>query len=85
MKERYDHRLLLKHLPSDFRSFLEHIQTLQYVDKPDYSVNNAVFTTYLCNSIYKDIFSVDVGRSVGALHETKRHPRLRSLRLGETR
>ncbi|EFX79866.1 hypothetical protein DAPPUDRAFT_52038, partial [Daphnia pulex] len=36
MKERYDHRLLLKHLPSDFRSFLEHIQSLQYVDKPDY-------------------------------------------------
>jgi tau tubulin kinase len=38
MKERYDHRLLLKHLPSDFRSFLEHIQSLQYVDKPDYLV-----------------------------------------------
>lgn len=38
MKERYDHRLLLKHLPSDFRSFLEHIQSLQYVDKPDYSM-----------------------------------------------
>lgn len=40
MKERYDHRLLLKHLPSDFRSFLEHIQSLQYVDKPDYSVSS---------------------------------------------
>ena len=39
MKERYDHRLLLKHLPSDFRSFLEHIQSLQYVDKPDYLVS----------------------------------------------
>lgn len=41
MKERYDHRLLLKHLPSDFRSFLEHIQSLQYVDKPDYVVSEA--------------------------------------------
>ena len=41
MKERYDHRLLLKHLPSDFRSFLEHIQSLQYVDKPDYSVSSS--------------------------------------------
>ena len=40
MKERYDHRLLLKHLPSDFRSFLEHIQSLQYIDKPDYTVSN---------------------------------------------
>ena len=26
MKERYDHRLLLKHLPSDFRQFLDHLQ-----------------------------------------------------------
>lgn len=26
MKEKYDHRLLLKHLPSDLRLFLEHIQ-----------------------------------------------------------
>ncbi len=40
MKERYDHRLLLKHLPSDFRSFLEHIQSLQYIDKPDYTVSS---------------------------------------------
>lgn len=26
LKEKYDHRLLLKHLPSDLRLFLEHIQ-----------------------------------------------------------
>lgn len=26
MKEKYDHRVLLKHLPSDLRVFLEHIQ-----------------------------------------------------------
>lgn len=26
MKENYDHRSLLKHLPSDIRQFLEHIQ-----------------------------------------------------------
>lgn len=36
MKERYDHRLLLKHLPADFRQFLEHIQSLTYFDTPDY-------------------------------------------------
>lgn len=28
MKENYDHRLLLKHLPSDLRQFLEHIQVI---------------------------------------------------------
>lgn len=38
MKEKYDHRLLLKHLPSDFKQFLEHIQSLNYADKPDYTV-----------------------------------------------
>jgi hypothetical protein len=35
MKEKYDHRLLLKHLPSDFKQFLEHLQALEYADKPD--------------------------------------------------
>ena len=40
MKEKYDHRLLLKHLPSEFKQFLDHIQTLQYADKPDYKVRN---------------------------------------------
>nr|CAD7425105.1 unnamed protein product [Timema monikensis] len=38
MKEKYDHRLLLKHLPSDLRQFLDHIQSLEYADKPDYAV-----------------------------------------------
>lgn len=42
MKEKYDHRLLLKHLPSDLRQFLDHIQTLTYADKPDYSVSRDV-------------------------------------------
>ncbi|XP_075218834.1 tau-tubulin kinase asator isoform X3 [Lycorma delicatula] len=38
MKEKYDHRALLKHLPSDLRLFLEHIQALEYCDKPDYQM-----------------------------------------------
>ncbi|KAK4878012.1 hypothetical protein RN001_010518 [Aquatica leii] len=38
MKEKYDHRLLLKHLPSDLKQFLDHIQTLEYADKPDYQM-----------------------------------------------
>uniref|UniRef100_A0A1B6KQV4 Protein kinase domain-containing protein n=1 Tax=Graphocephala atropunctata TaxID=36148 RepID=A0A1B6KQV4_9HEMI len=38
MKEKYDHRALLKHLPSDLRLFLEHIQSLEYSDKPDYAM-----------------------------------------------
>lgn len=43
MKEKYDHRLLLKHLPSDFRQFLEHISSLDYYDRPDYPVLAGLF------------------------------------------
>lgn len=45
MKEKYDHRLLLKHLPSDLKQFLDHIQSLEYADKPDYAVSS--FSDYL--------------------------------------
>ena len=38
MKEKFDHCLLLKHLPSEFRQFLEHLQGLEYADKPDYTM-----------------------------------------------
>lgn len=77
MKERYDHRLLLKHLPSDFRSFLEHIQSLQYVDKPDYSVSNQVSVSRWrndCNLAGGTV--IDAGRRPGALHETTRCSRM---------
>ncbi|XP_055680716.1 tau-tubulin kinase homolog Asator-like isoform X2 [Lutzomyia longipalpis] len=43
MKEKYDHRLLLKHLPSDLKQFLEHIQSLMYADKPDYTMLAGLF------------------------------------------
>ncbi|XP_045538416.1 tau-tubulin kinase 1 isoform X1 [Papilio machaon] len=38
MKEKYDYRLLLKHLPSELRQFLEHVQQLEYADTPDYTM-----------------------------------------------
>uniref|UniRef100_A0A1B6EAG9 Protein kinase domain-containing protein n=2 Tax=Clastoptera arizonana TaxID=38151 RepID=A0A1B6EAG9_9HEMI len=38
MKEKYDHKALLKHLPSDLKFFLDHIQNLQYGDRPDYNL-----------------------------------------------
>jgi len=72
MKERYDHRLLLKHLPSDFRSFLEHIQSLQYVDKPDYSVSSSSMFLFVCwffwccvdGASLRMIFVGDVGAEI---------------------
>ncbi|XP_048004002.1 tau-tubulin kinase homolog Asator, partial [Leguminivora glycinivorella] len=42
MKEKYDHRLLLKHLPSELRQFLEHVQQLEYADSPDYCMLTAL-------------------------------------------
>ena len=43
MKEKYDHTLLLKNMPSEFRTFLDHILTLEYYDKPDYSLLHNLF------------------------------------------
>ncbi|XP_057668189.1 tau-tubulin kinase homolog Asator [Diorhabda carinulata] len=43
MKEKYDHRLFLKHLPSDLKQFLDHIQSLEYSDKPDYQMLISLF------------------------------------------
>uniref|UniRef100_A0A3P8QY55 non-specific serine/threonine protein kinase n=1 Tax=Astatotilapia calliptera TaxID=8154 RepID=A0A3P8QY55_ASTCA len=43
LKETYDHRLMLKHLPSEFSTFLEHIMTLDYYTKPDYQLLMSVF------------------------------------------
>ncbi|XP_044573596.1 tau-tubulin kinase homolog Asator isoform X2 [Drosophila ananassae] len=42
-KEKYDHRILLKHLPSDLKQFLEHIQSLTYADRPDYTMLISLF------------------------------------------
>ena len=43
MKEAYDHQLLLKHLPLEFKQFLEHLQSLNYADKPDYTMLRGLF------------------------------------------
>ncbi|XP_075879278.1 tau-tubulin kinase 2 isoform X2 [Nelusetta ayraudi] len=43
LKETYDHRLMLKHLPAEFAVFLEHISSLDYFTKPDYQLLMSVF------------------------------------------
>lgn len=42
IKERYDHRMLLKHMPSEFNIFLDHVLALDYYTKPDYQVHREV-------------------------------------------
>eukprot|EP00079_Xenopus_tropicalis_P018811 XP_004921052.1 PREDICTED: tau-tubulin kinase 1-like [Xenopus tropicalis] len=48
IKEKYDHRMLLKHMPSEFHLFLEHISTLDYFTKPDYQVPHAPTGMFPC-------------------------------------
>ncbi|XP_052106929.1 uncharacterized protein LOC127739300 isoform X1 [Mytilus californianus] len=38
MKDKYDHSSLLKNMPNEFATFLEHISKLEYFDKPDYQM-----------------------------------------------
>ena len=54
LKETYDHHLMLKHLPSEFSIFLEHVLTLDYFTKPDYQVDGA-----MCTPSHRiDLFSI---------------------------
>lgn len=46
-KETYDHRLMLKHLPPEFSSFLDHILTLDYFTKPDYQASRLSSAEFL--------------------------------------
>uniref|UniRef100_A0A1A7XA46 non-specific serine/threonine protein kinase n=2 Tax=Iconisemion striatum TaxID=60296 RepID=A0A1A7XA46_9TELE len=43
IKERFDHRMLLKHMPSEFSVFLDHVLALDYYTKPDYQLLMSVF------------------------------------------
>lgn len=53
LKEAYDHHLMLKHLPSEFSVFLDHISSLDYYTKPDYQVtsNSETHSALVCSKI----------------------------------
>lgn len=52
LKETYDHRLMLKHLPSEFSTFLDHILTLDYFTKPDYEVSHILFGIFCMHCLF---------------------------------
>lgn len=52
LKETYDHRLMLKHLPSEFSTFLDHILTLDYFTKPDYQVGHLLFDIFCTHCLF---------------------------------
>ncbi|XP_052435738.1 tau-tubulin kinase 1 isoform X1 [Carassius gibelio] len=43
IKERYEHRMLLKHMPAEFHIFYDHMLDLDYHTKPDYQLLMSVF------------------------------------------
>lgn len=47
MKQSFDQNQLLKFMPREFRSFLEHIQSLTYADKPDYQYLQSLLNNYM--------------------------------------
>ncbi|CAL1544421.1 unnamed protein product [Lymnaea stagnalis] len=54
MKDNYDHTNLLKNLPSEFRPFLEHIQSLDYFDQPDYNMLTNLLDQCMRRKIVRD-------------------------------
>ncbi|KAL0809436.1 hypothetical protein ABMA28_011615 [Loxostege sticticalis] len=80
MKEKYDHRLLLKHLPSELRQFLEHVQQLEYADTPDYAMLTALLERCCKRRGVRDTDpydwekdAVSVSRTRAAVHPTPDH------------
>ncbi|CAF0841946.1 unnamed protein product [Brachionus calyciflorus] len=54
MKEKYDHTQFLKYLPSEFKTFLEHVQELKYEDKPNYDMLMDVFKSAIARKSIKE-------------------------------
>ncbi|XP_023864085.1 tau-tubulin kinase 1 isoform X1 [Salvelinus sp. IW2-2015] len=59
IKERYDHRMLLKHMPSEFHVFLDHVLGLDYFTKPDYQLLMSVFENSMKERIITENESFD--------------------------
>lgn len=56
MKEKYDHRLLLKHLPSDLRVFLEHIQVYMIEKYFTYiHIHNVRVINFFCTFCHRSL------------------------------
>ncbi|XP_075783361.1 tau-tubulin kinase 2 isoform X3 [Pelodiscus sinensis] len=72
IKERYDHRLMLKHLPQEFNIFLDHISNLDYFTKPDYQLLMSVFDNSMKTSgvIESDPFDWEKSGTDGSLTTT---------------
>ncbi|XP_048083774.1 tau-tubulin kinase 2-like [Alosa alosa] len=80
LKDTYDHRLMLKHLPAEFSIFLDHISELDYYTKPDYELLMSVFEnsmkTYAVveNDMYDwERINTDGSQAVNTTNATPQH------------
>lgn len=67
LKDTYDHRQMLKHLPAEFGVFLEHISSLDYFTKPDYQVTHIGFRAQ-CLSLMFSFSSFEPRRKDKTFH-----------------
>lgn len=65
MKEKYDHQQLLKNMPEEFRSFLEHLQTLDYLTSPNYALLHNLFEQCMHRKNIRDAEAFDWEKSYG--------------------
>lgn len=65
LKEKYDPTQFLKHLPSEFRLFLDHIQSLDYYDKPDYNMLQSLLQQCMQRKAVRDGDLYDWEKSSG--------------------
>ncbi|KAM9293984.1 tau-tubulin kinase 2 [Gastrophryne carolinensis] len=72
IKERYEHRLMLKHLPPEFYVFLDHISGLDYFTKPDYQLLLSVFDNSMksCGVVEGDPYDWEKSGMDGSLTTT---------------
>ncbi|KAL8622830.1 hypothetical protein ACOMHN_026951 [Nucella lapillus] len=65
MKEKHDHLQLLKNMPVELRSFLEHLQTLDYLTSPDYPFLHNLFEQCMRRKNIRDLDPYDWEKSHG--------------------
>ncbi|XP_074662887.1 uncharacterized protein LOC141915300 [Tubulanus polymorphus] len=65
MKDKYDNYALLRHMPSEFRTFLDHILTLEYFDEPDYNMLLGLFDSCMRRKGIRDGDSYDWEKGCG--------------------
>lgn len=70
MKEKYDTNVFLKHLPTELRTLLEHIQSLDYYDKPDYNMLQGLLQQCMQRKGIKEMDPYDWEKSNGDISVT---------------